>query len=235
MTTTMCYGYKELQMTYTRTMGRALMYSSLLVLILVAAYHLAMFLQPEDVLIHTGKTIVIDVSKIPLPPPIGETQTVAVTAPGIKPSYGIPVPVPDGAVDPEQLFTPPIDIDPTPTNTGTIGDGTDGNTILVIPPEADPEPDVFRPFEEEPVPLLKPSPSYPELALRVNIEGTVWVKMLVTKDGSVKKAMVQKSDADIFNDAALEAAKRWTFRAALMNHRPVAVWVSIPFRFYLKK
>jgi outer membrane biosynthesis protein TonB len=32
----------------------------------------------------------------------------------------------------------------------------------------------------------------------------------------------------------LEAAQRWTFRPGLMNNRPVAVWVSIPFRFRLQ-
>jgi len=44
---------------------------------------------------------------------------------------------------------------------------------------------------------------------------------------------VLKSDAEIFNEPAVEAAKQWLFTPAYMNNGPVAVWVSIPFRFKL--
>jgi periplasmic protein TonB len=235
MTTAMSYGYKELQMTYNRTMGRAMMISLLLMLSLIGTYHLAMFLQPDDIIpIHHGTITISEWNALPLPPPIGGTQNLTVNAASIKSAYGTPVPVPDGSIDPEQTLASIKELDAPQPISGTIGDGTGDNTVLVIPPEADPEPGKFIPFEDEPVALLNPSPSYPELALRANIEGTVWVKMLVTKDGSVKKAIVEKSNADIFNESALAAANRWTFRPALMNHRPVAVWVSIPFRFRLK-
>jgi len=77
-------------------------------------------------------------------------------------------------------------------------------------------------------------PSYPEIARRSGMEGTVWVKILVDKEGNPKKAVVVKSDADIFNEPAIGAALQWKFTPAIMNNGPVAVWVAIPFRFRLQ-
>jgi len=45
--------------------------------------------------------------------------------------------------------------------------------------------------------------------------------------------LIQKSDAEIFNEPALEAAKQFIFTPAYMNNGPVAVWVSVPFKFKL--
>lgn len=56
----------------------------------------------------------------------------------------------------------------------------------------------------------------------------------MSKYGSIKKAEILKSDADIFNQAVLDAAMQWVFTPALMKSGPVSVWVSIPFRFRLK-
>ncbi|HCA82025.1 MAG TPA: energy transducer TonB, partial [Bacteroidetes bacterium] len=77
-------------------------------------------------------------------------------------------------------------------------------------------------------------PKYPDLATRAGLEGTVWVKIWVDKEGKPKKAVVQKSDAEIFNQPATEAAMQWIFTPAMMKNGPVSVWVSIPFRFKLQ-
>jgi len=42
-----------------------------------------------------------------------------------------------------------------------------------------------------------------------------------------------KSDAELFNQPAIDAAMKWKFTPAIMNNGPVAVWVSIPFKFRL--
>jgi protein TonB len=72
------------------------------------------------------------------------------------------------------------------------------------------------------------------MAVRAGLEGTVWVKILVDKDGRPKKAVVVKSTAEMFDDAAVQAAMQFVFTPAVMNNGPVKVWVSIPFRFTLK-
>jgi TonB family protein len=87
------------------------------------------------------------------------------------------------------------------------------------------------PYDHAPLPIDQVTPKYPELALRAGLEGTVWVKMWVDESGKVVKASVTKSDAEIFNQAAQDAAMKWTFRPALMKGKQVAVWVSVPFRF----
>ena len=38
------------------------------------------------------------------------------------------------------------------------------------------------------------------------MEGTVWIKILVDKEGKAKKAVVMKSDAEIFDEPARQAA-----------------------------
>ena len=91
----------------------------------------------------------------------------------------------------------------------------------------------FVPYEKEPTVVHKIDPKYPEIALRAGLEGNVFVKVWVDKEGKVRKVVVLKSDAEIFNDAACEAAKQWIFTPAVMQKGPVSVWVSIPFRFRL--
>jgi TonB family protein len=91
----------------------------------------------------------------------------------------------------------------------------------------------FVPYDKEPQIVKKVEPTYPERAKRTRLEGKVIVKLWIDKDGKVKRAVVLKSDAEIFNESAIEAAKQFVFTPAYLNNEPVAVWVSYPFRFQL--
>lgn len=95
------------------------------------------------------------------------------------------------------------------------------------------EPDDYVPVEKQPQPIAghMPPPMYPEIAKRAGVEGVVWVKVWVDKQGAVKKVVVLRSDAEIFNQAAIDAAKQWSFTPAVLKGSPVDVWVSIPFKF----
>jgi TonB family protein len=95
---------------------------------------------------------------------------------------------------------------------------------------ARPPPD-FVDVDKQPVVLVQKDPAYPELALRAGLEGKVWVKIWVDKSGLPREVLVIKSDAEIFNFPALEAARHFKFTPALIKGRPVDVWVSVPFRF----
>jgi protein TonB len=64
------------------------------------------------------------------------------------------------------------------------------------------------------------------------MEGTVIVQALVGKDGRVKDTKVVKS-VSVLDDAAVAAVKRWVFKPALSNNKPVAVWVAVPVKFSL--
>jgi len=78
-------------------------------------------------------------------------------------------------------------------------------------------------------------PVYPDEAKQKKIEGKVYVKVLVDKDGNVKKTVIIKSDNEIFNQPAIDATMKSTFTPALLNKVPLAVWVVLPYRFTLDK
>lgn len=59
----------------------------------------------------------------------------------------------------------------------------------------------------------KVQPSYPELARRMNISGTVKVEVVVSPNGTVKEARVVGGHP-VLASAALDAAKKWRFDPA---------------------
>ncbi len=85
--------------------------------------------------------------------------------------------------------------------------------------------------EIPPRPIKQVWPELSDIARKVSVEGTVWLKLLVSTSGKVKKVVVQKSDAEILNQPAIEAAMKWEFSPAMKNGKPIAVWAAIPFRF----
>lgn len=96
----------------------------------------------------------------------------------------------------------------------------------------EPPPD-YVPYDQGPEVLNQEQPKYPALALKAGLEGTVWVKLWVDESGRVVQVYVVKADAQIFEQAALDAARLWRFKPALSKGKPVATWVSVPFRFRL--
>jgi periplasmic protein TonB len=91
----------------------------------------------------------------------------------------------------------------------------------------------FVPYDVEPQIIKKVEPKYPESARRSGLEGKVIVKMWVDRKGKVGQVAVLKSDAEIFNAPAMDAAKEFVFTPAYISNKPVGVWVSYPFRFKL--
>lgn len=75
--------------------------------------------------------------------------------------------------------------------------------------------------------------SYPLAARKAGIEGMVVVKVLVDTSGNVEKAEIVKSIPEL-DQAALEAARRFKFKAARLNEKQVSSWVTIPFHFKLR-
>jgi len=107
-----------------------------------------------------------------------------------------------------------------------VGDTTLDRHMPVYTPD-------FVPVDKQPVPLSSVNPVYPDSARRAGIEGTVWVKALVDTDGAVKKAVVMRSDNQIFDTAAIDAIMKWKFTPAIDKGKFVRVWVMVPFHFKL--
>lgn len=91
----------------------------------------------------------------------------------------------------------------------------------------------FIPVDKIPQVINTISPHYPELARKAGIEGTAYVKVLVNTEGNPQKAVVIKSDNEIFNQTSIDAAMQFKFTSAEKDNKPVAVWVVIPFRYRL--
>jgi len=105
------------------------------------------------------------------------------------------------------------------------------------PPPPAPTQTVFEPYEvdEPPQPIVQVQPEYPEKAKKAKLEGWVIVVAIVDENGDVIQASIYKSDNPIFNDAALEAAKKMKFKPAKHKDTPVKAIVRIPFVFKLTK
>lgn len=99
---------------------------------------------------------------------------------------------------------------------------------------AEPDPPETQEVDEQPAPVKQVNPSYPGEARDQNIEGTVFVKVLVDRDGTVRRAEIAKSDNSLFDQASLDAIKQWEFRPAMKNGEAVAAWVTVPVRFKLE-
>jgi protein TonB len=173
------------------------------------------------------------------PPSLASVTTpqIAVSAAQVsKPTVGIPVPVPDAEVSPEATIATQAEMSQIATPVSE-GGGREGEAIKIEAPIEEDMPDIneFIAVEKEPRVVKGVKPEYPDIARRAGIEGVVWVKILVDKEGKPRKAVVIKSEGgEVLNEAAMKAAMQFVFTPALMNRGPVACWVVIPFRFQLK-
>jgi TonB family protein len=226
------YGAAELQ-RYHRT------YTAIALMIALAVHFSGVGLFWEKP--HSTKEDTCVVPKWPthiagILPPVswGGPRVTAVVRGGLKPNVGTFVPVPDSKLALDTTVSPNDGYkggDPTlePGSPGPDEPGTGWGEG----PENEP-PDPFVPYEKAPEAVKQVQPKYPDLATRAGLEGTVWVKIWVDKAGKPKKAVVIKSEAEIFDQPATEAAMQWIFTPALMKNGPVSVWVSVPFRFKLQ-
>jgi protein TonB len=222
------YGAPELKKIWQKYMTVGVVIGAILHFLGIGAYYLPAILGEEEP--PTRIIRIRDISQLGPPPSIqSAAPAIAVAGPAVKPSVGIPVPVPDAEISPEQTIATQQEMSEVAS---PITEGLGSGGEIQIEDEG-PPPD-FVPYEKEPVAIKKVNPVYPEIARRAGVEGTVWLKVWVDKEGKVRKAELIKSDADIFNQPAIDAAQQWVFTPALMKSGPVSVWVSIPFRFKLQ-
>ena len=79
-------------------------------------------------------------------------------------------------------------------------------------------------------------PVYPPRARVQRIEGIVQLEFVVGLDGKVRGAkVIRATPEDIFDDAALRAVNRWTFKPGSRAGRPVVVRVRQDLQFSLER
>ncbi len=239
----MKYGGIELKKNYRKYLADALVIAVVVHLVFLFAFWIAQ---------HMGETeskampmVHMKLSDLAPPPSMEQTmqQPVSVAEPVAKPSVGVPVPVPDAEVSPEQTIATLNQL----TQSGPVGDsvGTGGSGVNVIPEapieatkesESTDDPYAFVDVEKEPemVTSLKTVLQYPELARKAGLEGSVTLRFQVMKDGTVGNVIVEKTDQQIFNQAAIDAIKKCRFTPAIQNKEPIAVWTDQVIKFKLK-
>lgn len=83
--------------------------------------------------------------------------------------------------------------------------------------------------------LNNPAPAYPALARRLGEEGTVRLRVWVTRDGRAGKVELARSTGSPRLDrTALETVSRWRFEPARENGTAIEQWVIVPIKFKLE-
>lgn len=229
------YGFLELKEIYARnyTIGTAL--AIFLHLLLIGTYYFTetRTSKEEQIAPIIEKTYSdIKQTTITITPQLPIEGAVKV------PTVGVPVPVPDEVAYPEQTIATQTEMARQKSNVGT----DDFSNVLIkpekidVPVDINEEPDmsIFVPVEKQPEMVHAVTPEYPEIAKRAGITGKVYVKVLVDKEGRPKKTAIVKSDSELFNQAAIDAAMKSAFSPALQNQRPIAVWITLPYKFTLE-
>jgi TonB family protein len=105
------------------------------------------------------------------------------------------------------------------------------------PPPAPPAPGATPPAAPDEVtpPVLKKQEqaAYPKEALDAKLEGTVGLELTVDEDGRVEDARVTRSASHGFDEAALTAARKFTFEPARKNGRALRSAVQFNYEFHL--
>ena len=84
--------------------------------------------------------------------------------------------------------------------------------------------------------LHNPKPVYPALSRRMNEEGRVLLRVLVSpQGGAVEVAIKQSSGFSRLDNAASEAVAKWKFVPAKRGDEAVEAWVVVPVTFSLSQ
>jgi len=76
-------------------------------------------------------------------------------------------------------------------------------------------------------------PSYPEVARKAGIEGTVRLQVRMTQDGKIEVMKLLEGDT-VLADAAIGAVKQWRGKPVWMDGKPVDVISTVTFKFKLR-
>lgn len=176
-----------------------------------------------------GPTIITG-KNIPEPTPVKKDP---------KPHDNVAKPVqPIFAPDPIVETNTPTDPGPTTTSewtaigsigTATGGDDEVGSALGNIPKVPTP---IFKAALRDPRFARDFQPDYPVGKLRLEIEGSVTVRILVGTDGRVRQVQIlNATDPDFARATEKQALRAWRFKPATRDGVPVEDWQTLTVRF----
>ncbi len=175
-----------------------------------------------------------------LPPPPPPPSTIS-SGPAAR--AGTPVPVPDALITPDMKDFANVQEVSRASSKG--GDGNDAGFLglatehieVEVHAEAEPDAYEFIAVDKEPFIDIKELQSkvvYPEVARRANISGKVLLRVLVSKTGLPKRCIVENSDSELLDAAAVKAVMESKFTPAIQANHPIDCWVSLPVVFVMR-
>lgn len=131
------------------------------------------------------------------------------------------------SVVPVNAFTQPITPPPPPGLTANKG----AITIPVTKPGANFGKNITNLFnvgdlDQQPVPRVRPAPTYPYDMRRAGINGTVVVEFIISTEGDVIQTQIVRSSHREFEMPALQAVQKWKFKPGRKGGRVVNVRAS---------
>lgn len=122
-----------------------------------------------------------------------------------------------------------------------FGDGNKTQSSLVsspIPPNFDEDENEFEFIPEiEPnvdIASIQKNVVYPSMAIRLEKEGDVVLKVLINEKGKAENIEIVSSTSALFDQAAIDALKHYKTNPAMNNGKAVAYTVYIPIKFRLR-
>ncbi len=76
-------------------------------------------------------------------------------------------------------------------------------------------------------------PTYPPIAKISHTSGTVVLRAIISKTGSIEKLEVASASSQMFINSALEAVKQWRYKPYILNGEPTEVDTTITVNFAL--
>lgn len=144
-----------------------------------------------------------------------------------------PIFTPDRAIDTKTPVDTGMTTTTTETDTDTLIDGTGGDdftkTVRELPTRPLP---VFKAAFRDPRFARDFQPEYPVGKLRLEIEGSVTVRVLVGTDGRVRQVqIIRATDPEFARATEKQALKAWRFKPATRDGTVVEDWQTLTVRF----
>jgi protein TonB len=155
-------------------------------------------------------------------------QTQQIEKPPPPPPPPVPIEVPNDEILEDDIIDIDMEID------------IDEPVILPPPPPTEElEPEIFVVVEHMPelvggIGGLQKRVTYPEIAKKAGVEGTVFLQFIVDEEGNVVDPIVMRGIGAGCDEEALKAIRTAKFTPGKQRGKPVKVKFSLPVRFKLK-